>query len=218
MNKKFDRMVIGIAIIAFAITPAVYSLDIRVLWAVILDFGEISIVAVASVFTGFLSVLIAGFALWLSRQADKRNEKQARLSVQPLLQIVPDTSGPTRIQWLEFKIINQGLGPAIIKNFILQFDDKELTRNNQNSHVDKVKEKLERRGIEDLKIGFLIIDKVIKAEESKLLLMIEYDVEKYNTDGIEKLDILVEYYSLYKDKTFTCSTKDVRLPDDSESK
>ncbi len=176
-----------------------------------------TVIAIASVVVALASAIIGGCALWLSKQADKRNEKQARLSVKPLLQIVSDKSDPILHQWLEFKIINQGLGPAIIKNFILKFDDKELTRNNYNSHISKVKEKLGGRGIEGLDMGFFIRDSVIKAEESNLLLKIEYNAEEYDFDCLNKIDILVEYYSIYKDEIFTCSIKDIRIRNNSKS-
>ena len=181
------------------------------------------IIAIVSVGVACASAIIGGCALWVSMRADKRNEKQARLSVQPLLKITadkrvkPSLSDPNRIHQLELKIINQGLGPAIIKNFILQFDGKELTRNNQNSHVRKVQEKLYGQGGEDAKMSFLVPDSVIQTGDNKLLLWIEYDSVKYNTDGIGKLDILVEYYSIYKDETFACNTKDIRIRNNSKS-
>ncbi len=170
-----------------------------------------------------MSVIIAGTALWVSIRGDKRNEKKARLSVQPLLKIIaekqwkPSLGDPNRIEQLDLKIINQGLGPAIIKNFILQFDGKELTRNDQDSHFRKAQEKLRGQGGEDAKLSFLAPDSVIQEGDNKLLLWIEYDSVKYNTDGIAKLDILVEYYSIYKDETFNCSTKDIRIRKDSKS-
>ena len=162
-------------------------------------------------------IIIAGLALLLTVWQGWQTRKHNRLSVKPLLKITSDGSKPHRVQWLELKIINQGLGPAIIKNFILQFDGKELTRNNYRSHLRKLNEKLEGRGNEVLKMGFLISDSVLKMGESNLLLNIKYDSEIYNMDSLKKIDILVEYYSIYKDKTFTCSTKDIRLPDVSKS-
>ncbi len=181
------------------------------------------IIAIVSVGVAFASAIIGGCALWVSMRADKRNEKQARLSVQPLLKIIadkrekPSLNDPNRIHRLELKIINQGLGPAIIKNFILQFDGKELTRNNQKSHLRKAQEKLYGQGGEGAELSFLVSDSVIQAGDNRLLLGIEYDSARYDTDGIGKLDILVEYYSIYKDETFTCNTKDIRIPKDSKS-
>ncbi len=168
-------------------------------------------------------IIIAGLALLLTVWQGWQTRKHNRLSVKPLLKIIaderikPSFSNLSPIQQLDLKIINKGLGPAIIKNFILQFDGKELTRNNQKFHMDKVREKLRGKVGKDAKLSFLVSDSVMQAGDNTLLLGIEYDLAKDSTDGIDKLDILVEYYSIYKDKTFACSTKDIRNPDNSKS-
>ena len=209
MNKKFDKIVIGIAIIVFAITPAVYSLDIRVLWAVILDLGEISIVAMASVFTGFVSVLIAGFSLWLSKQADKRNEKQARLLVQPRLtsetfdRNVPMTSN---MRHIGFEIKNNGIGPALIKNAILFFDGKEVLRNDGLAYINFISAKTQ--DFKEVKFEFVVPDSIIGIGKKQVMWQLQYDTITQTIDDIIKLDLQIEYESIYQDRTFIFDSRD----------
>ncbi len=209
MNKKFDRIVIGIAIIVFAITPAVYSLDIRVLWAVILDLGEISIVAMASVFAAFLSVLIAGFSLWLSMRADKRNEKQARILVRPLLttinstdENITDENGDDMLR-VVFDVENCGVGTAIIKNFILEVNGKEIARNDIDKNQEFIEGSSTRLYFE--KVGFMYPGSSIKAGGSQNLWIFEYkegDVAGF----IKGLNVRIEYQSIYEDEIFILNT------------
>ncbi len=209
MNKKFDKIVIGIAIIVFAITPAVYSLDIRVLWAIILDLGEISIVAMASVFTGFVSVLIAGFSLWLSKQADKRNEKQARLLVQPRLtsetfdRNVPMTSN---MRHIGFEIKNNGIGPALIKNAILFFDGKEVLRNDGLAYINFISAKTQ--DFKEVKFEFVVPDSIIGIGKKQVMWQLQYDTITQTIDDIIKLDLQIEYESIYQDRTFIFDSRD----------
>ena len=217
MNKKFDKIVIGIAIIVFAITPAVYSLDIRVLWAIILDLGEISIVAMASVFTGFLSVLIAGFSLWLSRQADKRNEKQARLSVRPILLL--ETARDGEDNTVEITLTNDGAGMAFIKEYVLYYKGEEVARDNANykRFFQKDLEKLEN--YKTTKSGHLGSGSFIKVGEKKTLWSAKYNPKDKDMDGtiLNRLDFYIEYQSIYgeEDETFI---RDSRGREDSYEK
>ena len=225
--KLFNKIVIGIAIIALSVTPIVYFVyfvGIGAIWTRVDEQAD-PITATATFVLALTSIVATFYGLStyfkeIKKNSDKKEEKYKhdRIKVKPLLQIVSDRSDPILHQWLEFKIINQGLGPAVIKNFILKFDDEELTRNNYNSHISKINEKLWVQGIEDLTMKIFMPDSVIRAGQSKLLLSIKYNAEEYDFDCLKKIDILVEYYSIYKDETFTCSIKDIRLPDDSESK
>ncbi len=195
MNKKFDRIIIGIAIIAFAITPAVYSLDIRVLWAMILDLEANSISAMAS---AIIAGLIFITTLWQIWQNDKRN----RLLVLPWLRTIRYESGHlvdnTKVYGV--KLVNGGVGPAIIKKFELKFEGKTVSLNNNEAYLF----------INDILKDFSIREKwlptcfdVIKAGEEKHLWSFSYNTESQNIDKVYKLDVLIEYQSVYQNETFT---------------
>ena len=199
MNYLFDKIIIWIAIIAFAITPAVYSLNIRVLWAVILDLEANSIAATAS---AVIAGLIFITTLWQIRQNDKRN----RLLVKPILTTISNTieeNDDDDMLRLTLDVENSGTGSAIIKNFILEVNGKEITRNN----IDKNQEFIERTstGLYFENVGFMYPRSAIKAGGSQNLWTFEYK-DGASVGFVSGLNIRIEYQSVYEDEIFTCNT------------
>ncbi len=156
--------------------------------------------------TTVATVVIAGLALWVSMRADKRNEKHTRLSGTPLLAGTRDKRiEDSGINCYEFGIKNCGVGPAVIKNFILLYDGKEISRNNYQDYRGFMSEIL--KGYSNATIGSFIFDSALGAEKTKILWTFEYDPQNDDISFTEKLDVLIEYESIYKDGIYIYDTE-----------
>ena len=170
--------------------------------------------------TAMMSVIIAGTALWVSIRADKRNEKkarlsnerterQARLSVRPLLTTINSTDeniidekGDDMLR-VVFDVENCGVGTAIIKNFILEVNGKEITRNDIDKNQEFIEGSSTRLYFE--KVGFMYPGSSIKAGGSQNLWIFEYK-EGDGAGFVPRLNIRIEYQSIYEDEIFVLNT------------
>ncbi len=222
----FERIAIAIAIIAFAVTPSVYFVGYVIL-ALMPELDVEAFTAIATVVIAFVSTIIGGCALWLSMRADKRNEKlarlsdkrkerqarllnernekQARLSVQPYLHFKnvdgEDEQNPS-IRNFKIVISNKGIGPAFIKSFTMLFDGKIIK---SEYYYNFFKEKLQE--FENPIAYQLASGSAIKAGEEIVLIGFDYTSHKEKNDFINKLELHIEYQSIYKDKTVPLSAK-----------
>ena len=196
MNYPFKRIAITIAIIAFAITLAAYSLNIRVLWVVILDLEANSIAAIAS---AVIAGLIFITTLWQILRNDKRN----KILVRPLLEFGGyigdgDKQKNKKNSKFEVTVVNRGVGPAVIENFILKIDGEEKSRNNSNDYHDSLEKLL--KNFKPLMNTHLSSGSTVQVGEEIVVLRFKYNAKADNIDFINKVEILVEYQSIYKDE------------------
>ncbi len=215
--KLFNKIVIWIAIIALAITPMVYFIyfvGIGAIWTT-MNSEASPITATATVVLALTSIVVAlvGFFTYFRENEKNRIEKadadkRDRLLVKPRIkgESLDVTAG--NIRRIKIKLDNLGSGPALIKSFVLSFDGKEIVRNDSQEYCIFLKEKIaELNGFSALGIGFLTQGSIVNTSDENLLWDIKYD-NKLDPDGenidiIKKLNVTVEYQSIYEDEIFT---------------
>lgn len=144
----------------------------------------------------FIAACALGVTVWQGRQ----NYKHNMLSVRPFLGALEHFEHDGKVGQLTFELINGGIGPAIITNFTLLYDGKEVARNNREDYETFLKELL--KDFEILDIFCCVPGAAIQVGERLNLLTFGYDVKKQNTDFINKLNLLIDYQCLYKGETF----------------
>ncbi len=164
------------------------------------------IIAIVSVGVACASAIIGGCALWVSMRADKRNEKQARLSVLPrldqsVIMDMLDGSG-----YYEFKIINKGLGPAIIKEWVLSFEGKEVSRGDSLAYNKFWFDKMGK--FRNAKVDFISPNSAMEKGEDRLMWSFNFDHKNDDIRFIHKIDLWIKYESIYGGKNFFYDSKD----------
>lgn len=151
------------------------------------------------------SAIVAACALGVTVWQGRQNYMHNKLSVRPLLK----TSKISKFQGGEnvitIKMTNSGLGPAIIKDFILIFNDNEVSKNNFDSYQDFIK--LLTKNVVLLKLYSYRTNASILAGETQELISFRY---KNGQDAtfIDKLDWRITYWSMYKDEIFVYETEE----------
>ena len=174
------------------------------------------IIAIASVFIATCALLFTAWQGWETRKHNK-------ISVRPIL--TGETFDAERysvekdIRRVSLEIINSGIGPAIIKSFVLIFDDEEIARNDVNAYCDFMKQKLRGmkgiKGVDDidkLGLGFLMCGSVMKEGDKQMIWDIKYinkdDPQNDNIATLYKITLIVEYQSVYDGDVFTFDTRE----------
>lgn len=147
-----------------------------------------------------VAVCALGTTIWQGYIMRKHN----KLSVKPLL----TTFAIENIGWAEYRLENCGVGPAIIKNFYLFYDEKEVSRNNRKTYEDFFKDKT--KGFLFSSNSSYVPNSVIPAGGSIVLVSFKYDTEKHDVSFAEKINIVIEYESIYQDKVFTYDSRNDR--------
>ncbi len=155
--------------------------------------------------SAFVAACALGVTIWQGRQ----NHKHNKLSVRPLLATMEHHHVTDNIGYVAFELINCGVGPAIIKNFVLLFGDQEVSRNNRKTYDDFLKNKCE--GYMDVYTGQYVPGGAMQAGEKHLLLSFKYDTEKQDVEFAHQLNLLVDYQRIYEDETFTYDSRKDRL-------
>lgn len=151
-----------------------------------------------------VAVCALAVTVWEGFQARKHN----KLSVRPLLTSAENSDITRRGMFFSWELINAGLGPAIIKDFIVLFNGKEVSRNNREELIAFLKKKTKKYG--DLKVFTFRVDSSMVANEKCEILSFTYNPDQ-DISFIEKLDLRINYQSIYKDKTFTYDTRKSRI-------
>ena len=207
MNKKFNKIVIGIAIIALAITPMVYFVyfvGIGAIWTVVAVWeAEVYIVI-----TAIASVVIACLALWANIREGKEtriereeNRKHNRLSVRPLLRLDAACEEIDGLFHYKLKLVNRGIGPAIIKDFVLISDGGKEFHDNFEDYNKTLHKML--KGFDEPKTTHLDGGSVIAKGEMQILWQLKYDPKSQNINAINELGMIITYQSIYKDEIIT---------------
>lgn len=69
-----------------------------------------------------------GVTVWQGRQNNRHN----KMSVRPKLTASENYQDDDNERTVSFELINSGFGPAIIKDFILVYDGKEVAKNKRD--------------------------------------------------------------------------------------
>lgn len=149
----------------------------------------------------FVSVVIAVCALGVTIWQGKQNDKHNKLSVRPFLsaKLYWDAKGDTG--FFTYELMNCGIGPAIIKDFILFFGDKEVSRNNDQIYRNFLNKKLEKF-MEVTPVSYLP-GAVMQTKEIQALITFKYNIQNQSPiDFINKLHMVIHYQSIYQDEIF----------------
>ncbi|MEQ1705816.1 MAG: hypothetical protein ABL867_07605 [Rickettsiales bacterium] len=166
-----------------------------------MEFSADTYIAFASAFVAVCALVVT---LWQGRQ----NYKHNMLSVRPFIGALEHYSNETNPGQITFELINCGVGPAIIKNFTLLYDGKEVSRNNRKTYEEFLKDLLKDYKI--VEIFSYAPGAAMQAGEKLQLLTFQYDLKKQNIDFTNKLNLLVDYQCLYQRETFTFDSRDAR--------
>ena len=162
------------------------------------------IIAIASVF-------IAACALWVTVWQGMETRKHNKNLVRPWLNVSwyenRLDAGGDATRHSEFKISNNGYGLAIVKKVVLFDDGEEISHNNNKIYCDYLLNLL--KGFYGVYIEFIMPDAIIKVDEEKILWQLDHHHENDDIDFIHKLDLLIEYQSIYRDETFVLDTRNL---------
>ncbi len=191
----------GIVIILIIVHLVV---GIDMIWAWLASLEDEAYIAMAS---GVIALIALGFAIVQGWQ----NHKHNKLSVLPLVSVMRDSSIITDINIKEdihYKVIliNQGVGPAIIKKFELLFDGESVLPNDADTYesfLDKKTQNFIGRNF-----GHRAQGSVIKVGEQLILWEFKY-VKNQDISEVTKLGLKIEYQSIYRDETFRCFVKEI---------
>ncbi len=186
------KIFIIILITATAITPTVYFVGIDGIGVWLSGLGA----------SAFIAVIALGFAIWQGWQ----NQKHNKLSLCPLLgsNLLDSRSGNKR--HIKFELVNNGVGPVIIESVILFFEGKEKLRDSAKEYNEFFNKNL--KNFDNRNLGFLVPDSIMKTTEEQVIWDVKYNLGTDNVDFIKKLDLRVEYKSIYGDKMPAYDTRE----------
>ena len=160
-----------------------------------------NIIAIASV---IVTLCIGGVAIWQGYVA----QEYKCLSVKPKLDIIEGHDpNPNNAGRVEYNLGNFGVGLATIKDFVLIYDDEEISRNDFNSYLAFMQE--QQNQFPDLIWSRVDPEMEMSVDEKITLLKFSYD-ENTMSDAEEffrNFDFLVTYYSMCKGEVFEFDTR-----------
>lgn len=162
--------------------------------------------------SGHAEAVIAVCALAFTVYQAFLSRRHNRLSVTPHLAIFPNTHSAVSQGVVSVELLNNGLGPAIIKNYQVYFDNrliadcdhKKLTGFFENLDLIKGQKNVDHH------LTTLGQNYAMAAGDKKQIVAIKFpkatkeDIEKYET-LLDRFDLVVKYKSMYG-KKFTLST------------
>ncbi len=156
-----------------------------------------------------VAIAFTGYQAILTRQHN-------RLSVKPHLNTWMDGNTDHKYHRLSCELINNGLGPAIIKDFKVYFDNKLIGSNQNIAELEKaMDEKIELcQNVLNKKISLIDSNHSLLSGDSKTLLEVSipmyigYDTKECE-EYFNKFDIEIKYECAYGTK-FTLDSRDSR--------
>ncbi len=160
---------------------------------------------------------VAGFALLATIVQGRQNHKHNRLSLRPwleqFLEIKAENNASTdnNIVKYNFTIINNGVGPAVIKKVELLFKDKVVSCNNYVTyHDDLIKKMKAIKGFKGGKIGFIYPGSIMAVGDARLMWEFNFDIREDDIKFVDDLDLRVKYQSIYQGKNFIYDSRKAR--------
>lgn len=155
------------------------------------------------------SVVVAVCALVVTIWQGRQNYKHNKMSVRPLLTTMEKYQDRMNNRIVNFELINSGFGPAIIKDFILVYNNEEVSKNNRKTYEDFMMKKASR--FELLNLISFAPNSSIQSDERVELFAMRYNPKTDDASFLEKLNIKINYQSIYGDETFTYDSRKDRL-------
>jgi hypothetical protein len=155
------------------------------------------------------SAVVAACALGITVWQACLTRKHNQLSVQPYLTTSQFENAENHVFTLTISLENCGIGPAIIKNFIFFDGDQEIARNNYHLVESYLKNNILSAYV--FYFGFCVPGFAISAGTNHLLLQITSTSGPVNMSLINRLNIIVEYQSIYQDDVFVYDSRNDRI-------
>ena len=166
-----------------------------------MDFSTDTWIALASSATALCAL---GLSLWEGHQ----NRRHNKLSVRPLLTAEQNFENIDNEKIIRFELMNAGFGPAIIKDFILSYDGREVSKNNRKTYESFLEEKT--KGFKILNIFSFVPDSSMPQHEKCELFSFSCKLDS-NPSFMNKLNLRINYQSIYQDEIFTYDSRKDRL-------
>ena len=161
------------------------------------------------IITEICAVIVALVALFIALFEARSTRKHNRLSVKPYFVFRRDANGET----LEGKLIleNKGLGPAVVKRFVVQIDGKEIELISHENLIKVLKEYTPQFQLQKCQI--LTYDTVVSAGDERVLFLLKPRIKLpyiniYN--ALRQFNIIIEYESIYGTKFLIESNDDLK--------
>jgi len=151
------------------------------------------------------SAVVAGCALGVTFWQGYLIRQHNRLSVRPMLATMERHDAKDNVGYVSFELSNCGVGPAVIKNFILLYGDEEVSRNNRKTYDDFLRDKAQ--GLASVYTGSFVPGAAFSVGEKHTLLSFVYDIEKQDVSFIHRLNVIVDYQSIYQGEVFTYDSR-----------
>ena len=154
------------------------------------------------------SAVVAVCALSVTVWQGRQNYKHNKMSVRPKLTASEDYQDDDKGRTVSFELINSGFGPAIIKDFILVYYGKEVSKNNCKGYEDFLMQLSKDVAFQSM-YSFIPDSSLLAGERYELFSF----RHKHGQDVsfIDKLNLRVNYQSIYEDETFIYDSKKDRL-------
>lgn len=171
-------------------------------WLSGLEASDVAALAasVAATFTAYQAMLL---------------RRHNRLSVKPHLSTWTRTDDANKEFKIYFILSNNGLGPAIIKDFVVYFDNEKLGDNMDTQALKSEIEKkaAQEKGIIKSTVSVLGIDSAFPVGEKEVLFLIHvpmymgFDKSKFES-FVNRFDLKINYNSVYGEVMKPLSTRD----------
>ncbi len=154
------------------------------------------------------SAIVAIFALAVTVWQGRQNYKHNKMSVLPKLSFMIPFEKTEKGRIVSVDFTNAGVGPAIITDFILTYDGKEVSKNNYKTYVDFLKEK--SFNVKILYTFFFFPGATISVDEYCEVFAFQH---KHGQDisSMKRLGLIIRYQSIYEDRIFTSNTRKIKL-------
>ena len=189
------------------------------IWDWVLCWEADIVSATATVVIAATSVLAAllGFFTYFSEVKKNRIEKadkdkRDRLLVKPFLTCVRDLKVDEGIRLVTLKLVNSGVGLAVIKKFILLDGDKIISSNNSVAGYLFLIEGLKPLVLEpkNTTVGLLTGGNFLQAGEEHIIWKFKYTPQSGAIEFSNRINFLIEYQSIYQDEVFTFDSREQR--------
>ncbi len=139
---------------------------------------------------------VALIALVLAIWQGWQNYRHNKLSVRPLLKFDVTIGQGDGTRVYKLKLVNCGIGPAIIKDVKLFFEDKPVPLDEDNAFIffiTKITKDFKRKDFS----AILLEDALVAGEK---ITVFDFEFQNQKLDVILKMALLIEYESFYGEK------------------
>ena len=147
------------------------------------------------------AAIIALCALGLTAYQVRATRRHNRLSVRPLLSTNLDRKFDEGRGSIEIALMSSGLGPALIKSYLLSLDGSPINVR-MPIEIDSTFKRIVGETLTNLSVGSLDNNYALRRDETKTMIKLEFRAAtQAEFDGvdarIQRLRLVVEYASLY---------------------